>query len=93
MTANNQPVSLVRASERISDDRAATLGMDRQVAYDREGAWVGMVHTESGVTSGWHHHGEWDTYVYLASGAQLVEFGSGGAGESAGWAGGCDPCG
>ena len=40
--------------------------------------WVGVVHTESGATSGWHHHGDWDTYVYIASGAQRVEFGGGG---------------
>ena len=74
----NQPVSLVRANERTSDDRAATPGMHRQLAYDRDGAWVGVVHTESGATSGWHHHGDWDTYVYIASGAQRVEFGGGG---------------
>ena len=78
MTTNNQPVSLVRANERTSDDRAATPGMHRELAYDCDGAWVGVVHTESGVTSGWHHHGDWDTYVYIASGAQRVEFGSGG---------------
>ncbi len=72
------PVSLVRSHERTSDDRAATPGMHRQLAYDRDGAWVGVVHTESGATSGWHHHGDWDTYVYIASGAQRVEFGSDG---------------
>ena len=72
------PVSLVRSHERTSDDRAATPGMHRQLAYDRDGAWVGVVHTESGATSGWHHHGDWDTYVYIASGAQRVEFGGGG---------------
>lgn len=37
MATNHKPVSLVRAGERISDDRAATPVMDRQVAYDREG--------------------------------------------------------
>ena len=52
--------------------------MHRELAYDRDGAWVGVVHTESGATSGWHHHGDWDTYVYIASGAQRVEFGGGG---------------
>ena len=78
MTTPNQLVSLVRANERTSDDRAATPGMHRQLAYDRGGAWVGVVHTESGATSGWHHHGDWDTYVYIASGAQRVEFGGGG---------------
>ena len=78
MTTPNPPVSLVRSHERTSDDRAATPGMHRQLAYDRDGAWVGVVHTESGVTSGWHHHGDWDTYVYIASGAQRVEFGGGG---------------
>ncbi len=78
MTTPTQPVSLVRSYERTSDDRSATPGMHRELAYDRDGAWVGVVHTESGATSGWHHHGDWDTYVYIASGAQRVEFGGGG---------------
>ena len=74
----NAEVSLVRVGERSSEDTAQTAGMHREVAYLREGAWVGVVHTEAGATSGWHHHGDYDTYVYLASGAQLVEYGGGG---------------
>ena len=38
MTTSTPPVSLVRANERTSDDRAATPGMHRQLAYDRDGA-------------------------------------------------------
>ncbi len=74
----NQPVSLVPADARTSDTTDQTPGMHREMAYDRDGAWVGVVHTQAGATSGWHHHGDWDTYVYVASGAQRVEFGSGG---------------
>ncbi len=36
---------------------------------------MGVVHTTPGAISGWHHHGDYDTYVYLTSGKQIVEFG------------------
>lgn len=34
--------------------------------------------TEPSVFSGWHHHGEYDTYVYVVSGRVRLEFGPGG---------------
>ena len=37
-----------------------------------------MVTTESGMTSGWHHHGEYDSVIYVLSGSLKMEFGPGG---------------
>ena len=71
-------VSVVRAQQRVSLGTDQTPGMHREQAFSDGGAWVGVVHTAAGATSGWHHHGEYDTYVYLATGRQLVEFGRGG---------------
>ncbi len=51
----------------------------RQEMFGDGHVWVGMVTTEPGTTSPWHHHGEHETYVYILEGEATVEFGSGGA--------------
>ena len=56
----------------------ATPGMVREEAFAGEDRWVGVVRTEPGVRSGWHHHGDTDTYFYVLSGAMELEFGPGG---------------
>jgi uncharacterized RmlC-like cupin family protein len=61
------------------DDRVvgpATPGMERQQALVTEGLWAGFVRTRPGMMSGWHHHGEFDTAVYVLSGAIRFEWGS-----------------
>lgn len=40
--------------------------------------WVGIVTTEPGGASPWHHHGLHDTYVYVLEGEAIVEHGPGG---------------
>jgi len=40
--------------------------------------WVGVVKTEPGGASPWHHHGEHETYVYMLAGEATVEYGRGG---------------
>jgi uncharacterized RmlC-like cupin family protein len=47
----------------------------------RSGVWIGTVRTPAGSVSGWHHHGEYDTYIYWQAGRARMEFGAGG-GES-----------
>jgi uncharacterized RmlC-like cupin family protein len=37
-----------------------------------------MVKTKPKFTSGWHHHGEYDTYVYVIDGELKLEFGEDG---------------
>jgi uncharacterized RmlC-like cupin family protein len=56
----------------------ATPGMVREAAFVADDRWVGVVRTEPGVRSGWHHHGDTDTYFYVLSGAMVLEFGPGG---------------
>lgn len=55
-----------------------TPGMRRQLAFEAPGLWAGLVHTEPGASSGWHHHGEHETSLYVVEGAMRLEFGPGG---------------
>ena len=57
----------------------ATPGMDRQQAVATDGMWSGVVRTEAGMVSGWHHHGDHETVIYVLTGALRMEFGPGGA--------------
>jgi uncharacterized RmlC-like cupin family protein len=59
-------------------DADPTPGMRRRRAFDVPGLWSGLVHTDPGSTSGWHHHGEHETSLYVVSGAMRLEFGPGG---------------
>ena len=63
------------ADRRVADP---TPGKLREQAIAVDGMWSGLVRTEPGVTSGWHHHGEHDTSVYVVDGTVRIEFGAGG---------------
>jgi uncharacterized RmlC-like cupin family protein len=67
---------VVRPVERVEAD--PTPGMFRERAIDVEGMWAGFVRTAPGMTSGWHHHGDYDTSIYVASGTLRMESGPGG---------------
>jgi uncharacterized RmlC-like cupin family protein len=56
-----------------------TPGMDRQQAVATENMWSGWVRTEAGMQSGWHHHGEYETTIYVLTGAMRMEFGPAGS--------------
>ncbi len=49
--------------------------MARREAFADEAVWMGTVHTESGILTGWHHHGAWETYVYIVEGRGRLEYG------------------
>jgi uncharacterized RmlC-like cupin family protein len=55
--------------------------MRRRLAFEAPGLWAGLVHTEPGASSGWHHHGEHETSLYVVEGAMRLEFGPGGRGQ------------
>ena len=55
-----------------------TPGMLRERAIDVEGMWAGLVRTAPGATSGWHHHGDHDTSIYVTRGTLRLESGPGG---------------
>lgn len=57
------------------EDADPTPGMRRQRAFEVEGLWTGVVHTEPGATSGWHHHGDHETSLYVVTGTLRPEFG------------------
>lgn len=56
-----------------------TPGMSRRMAAHGDGMWTGTVDTEPGAVSGWHHHGEHETTLYVVSGRMRLESGPGGA--------------
>ena len=64
------------ADRRVGDP---TPGKVREQAIAVDGLWSGLVRTEPGTTSGWHHHGDHDTSVYVVAGTVRLEFGPGGA--------------
>lgn len=72
-----EPARLVRPSDRVEAD--PTPGMTRERAIDVEGLWSGVVRTAPGMTSGWHHHGEYETSIYVIRGTLRMESGAGGA--------------
>jgi uncharacterized RmlC-like cupin family protein len=53
--------------------------MTRERAIDVEGLWAGLVRTAPGMTSGWHHHGDYETSIYVARGRLRMESGPGGS--------------
>ena len=55
-----------------------TAGMDRRQLIDRDGAWAGWLRTEPQLAGGWHHHGDRDSYIFVARGTIAIEFGPGG---------------
>lgn len=57
---------------------AATSGMTREQAVSTDRMWAGFVTTDAGMVSGWHHHGEYETSIYVISGTLRMEFGAGG---------------
>ncbi len=50
-----------------------TPGVHRELAVVTGDLWSGRALTEAGVTSGWHHHGDHDTVIYVVRGAIAVE--------------------
>ncbi|HEY7606141.1 MAG TPA: cupin domain-containing protein [Actinomycetota bacterium] len=57
----------------------STPGMDRQEAVATDGMWSGVARTEAGMMSGWHHHGEYETTIYVLTGSLRMAFGPDGS--------------
>jgi len=52
-----------------------TPGMIREEAVSTDRMWAGLVRTAAGMVSGWHHHGDCQSTIYVVSGALRMEFG------------------
>ena len=72
-------VSVLRATDAPPPPGPATSGMDRRLLVEHGDRWVGWVRVEPGVASGWHHHAERDTYIFVVAGTMRIEFGPGGS--------------
>ena len=55
-----------------------TPGMVRRQAVATPGMWAGLVETEPGGVSGWHHHGEYESTIHVVAGGMRMESGPGG---------------
>ncbi len=53
--------------------------MIREEAVTTEGMWAGLLRTGPGIRSGWHHHGDYESAIYVLTGAIRMEFGPGGS--------------
>ena len=70
------PVRLIRPADRVEGER--TPGMTREQAVAIEGMWAGLVRTEAHMITGWHHHADYDTSIYVVDGVLKMESGPGG---------------
>jgi uncharacterized RmlC-like cupin family protein len=71
------PVRVIKPEQR-TQQTAQTPGIVREEALSAPGAWVGLAGTAPGITSGWHHHGDYDSYLFVRAGRLRMEFGPGG---------------
>jgi uncharacterized RmlC-like cupin family protein len=77
MAERQEQILVMTPGERRSGP--PTPGMDRQEAFATDHVWSGIARTEAGMVSGWHHHGEYETTIYVLTGALRMEFGPGGS--------------
>ena len=69
-------VKLIRPADR--SEGQMTPGMRREQAVSTDRSWAGHVTTEAGMVSGWHHHGDYESHIYVVSGLLRMESGPGG---------------
>jgi uncharacterized RmlC-like cupin family protein len=53
--------------------------MTREQAVSTDGMWAGFVRAKGGTTSAWHHHGDYESTIYVVAGTMRMQFGHGGA--------------
>jgi len=70
-------ITLVKASERRPTP-SQTPGMSREEAFSGDGIWAGYVRSAPKTPSGWHHHGDHESLIYILEGKLRFEFGPGG---------------
>ncbi len=70
--------TIYRITPEEREEGQPTPGMVREQAVWTDRMWSGFVRTEPGMVSGWHHHGEHESTIYVLTGSLRMEFGSGG---------------
>ena len=76
---SSDAVRVVREHERAPGVQTAGMIREEAVATDR--MWAGLVRTEPHMASSWHHHGDYETAIYVVTGRLRMEFGPGGRDE------------
>lgn len=79
-----QPVRVFRAGERPQTSTTQTPGMRREELTSTADSWAGITRMPPGAVSGWHHHGDYESYIYGISGRIRLEYGAGGKESSEG---------
>jgi uncharacterized RmlC-like cupin family protein len=74
--AADDRVTRISPEERVVAD--PTPGIVREQAIAAEGLWAGLARTQPGMASGWHHHGDYVTSIYVVAGRLRMESGPGG---------------
>ncbi|HEY6422444.1 MAG TPA: cupin domain-containing protein [Pseudonocardiaceae bacterium] len=69
-------VKRVTPQDRVESD--PTPGITREQAIAVDGLWSGLARTKPGMASGWHHHGDYETSIYVVVGRLRMESGPGG---------------
>jgi len=77
MRTKQADARVVKASERTRET-GQTLGMVREQAVRTDRLWAGVARNEAMAMSGWHHHGEHESVIYVLSGKVRIECGPGG---------------
>jgi uncharacterized RmlC-like cupin family protein len=70
------PVVRIPEDERRAG--APTPGMQREEAIATDTTWAGLLHTDAGMISGWHHHAEYESVIYVLTGRLRMESGPAG---------------
>ena len=69
---------LIRAAER-KRETTQTPGMEREQSVRTPSMWAGIAKTAGNTFSGWHHHGAYESVIFVLRGRLRLEFGKGGA--------------
>ena len=67
----------VRPDQRVEGQPTPGIAREQAIATDR--MWAGCASTDPGMVSGWHHHGDFETSIYVLTGSLRMEFGAGGS--------------
>ena len=68
--------AVVSAEDLVPFRASPTHGIDRQQAFAAEDRWFGRIRMMPDGWSGWHHHAETDTYLFVVSGELEFEYGT-----------------
>lgn len=69
-----EPVTLIAEPDLV--EAAGTDAIQRRLAVAEKGFWAGIATTEPNVASGWHHHTDNHTIVFVVEGRIRVEWGT-----------------